>query len=303
VASLRYRDGHGSEHEYSLDERRPVRIGRGEDVDIRLTWDPSVSAVHAELLPVGAHWLLGDDGMSRNGTFLNGARLKGRRRLHHEDVVRVGRTVLDFSDPARARSAATTVTDAGAISGTVTMLFTDIAGSTELIARLGDERGDRVLREHFAVLREAARAHDGHEVKSLGDGLMIAFPSALGAVRCAVAMQRQIAARGGRVSGDEIGLRVGLNAGETISVGDDYFGMSVVVAKRLCDRAAPGQVLVSDVVRSLVGGREDVRFAEVGELELKGVADRVGAFELDWRHSPSAARVHAPAGSQPHEST
>jgi class 3 adenylate cyclase len=301
VASLRYRDEQGQERELALDGRHPATIGRSEHASLCVAWDASVSAVHAELIPLGAHWLLSDDGMSRNGTFVNGMRLKGRRRLCHGDVLRVGRTVIDFLEPSRARSRDTTVTEAGITSSTVTMLFTDIAGSTELIARLGDELGDRVLREHFGALREAARKHDGREVKSLGDGLMIAFSSALGGVRCAVDMQRQIAARGGRVSREPIGLRVGLNAGETIAVEDDFFGMPVIVAKRLCDRATPGQVLVSDVVRSLVGNREGMRFMEVGALELKGVADRVFAFELDWRSGvsvpPSSRRMEDPSPS------
>ena len=158
-------------------------------------------------------------------------------------------------------------------------------------------RGDRILREHLAALRKAAGEHGGREVKSLGDGLMLAFASALGGVRCAIDMQRQIATRDERVHRESIGLRVGLNAGEAIIVEDDYFGMSVVVAKRLCDSATPGQVLVSDVVRSLVGSREDVRFIEVGALELKGLEDRVPAFELDWRSSSASAGLQAPASS------
>ncbi len=298
MASLRYRDEQGHEHEQALEDGHPATIGRSEHAGLCVAWDPSVSAVHAELIPLGAHWLLSDDGLSRNGTFVNGERLRRRRRLCHGDVLRVGRTVIDFLEPSRPRSRDTTVTEVGITSSTVTILFTDIAGSTELIARLGDELGDRALREHFGALREAARKHGGREVKNLGDGLMLAFSSALGGVRCAIDMQRQTATRGGRVSREPIGLRVGLNAGEAIAADDDYFGMPVIVAKRLCDCAAPGQVLVSDVVRSLVGNREGMRFADVGAIELKGLADRVFAFELDWRSSasvpPSSQRIQGP---------
>src|ERR671920_748447 len=87
----------------------------------------------------------------------------------------------------------------------VTMLFT---GSTALFERKGDEAADAVRREHFAALRRAVDEHGGREVKSTGDGLMVAFPSAVAAVRCAVEMQRTSAASGGH------GPRVGLDAGE-----------------------------------------------------------------------------------------
>ena len=295
MASLLYRDGQDRERSYVLEGERPVTIGRSLDADVCLAWDPSVSSVHAEAVPLGAHWLIGDDGVSRNGTFVNGERLKGRRRLRDGDVVRVGRTAVAFSDAGEERTAATTITDARSASGTVTMLFTDLAGSTELIGRLGDEAGDRVLREHFAVLRGAAGEHGGREVKSLGDGIMVAFASALGGVACAIEMQRRIAT-GHRPDAPALLLRVGLNAGEVISVGDDYFGMPVVVAKRLCDSAAPGQALASEVVRSLVGSRDEHRFIAVGPVLLKGLSAPVVAFELDWREPaapPQAAGASA----------
>jgi class 3 adenylate cyclase len=247
---------------------------------------------------MGAHWLIGDDGVSRNGTFVNGERLNGRRRLRHGDVIRIGRTALAFNDASADRRGATTISDARSPAGTVTLLFTDLVGSTELMDRLGDEAGDRVLREHFAILRESAGEHGGQEVKSLGDGLMLAFASALSAVACAVRMQRRIASSADDAGSEAVGLRIGLNAGEAISAEGDYFGKPVVVAKRLCDRAGPGQILVSDVVRSLVEGRGGYRFIALGPLQLKGFADPVTGFGLDWR-SLGEARGADPASSAP----
>jgi class 3 adenylate cyclase len=276
-------DDSGVQRVYPLEASRAVTIGRGEGADVRLWWDPSVSLLHAEAARLGTHWLISDDGVSRNGTFVNGERLNGRRRLRHGDVVRVGHTTLAFNDARDERRGATTITDAPAANGTVTLLFTDLVGSTELMDRLGDNVGERLRREHFAILREAAGEHGGREVKSLGDGLMVAFPSALGAVACAVTMQQRIAAYKDEHADQAMGLRIGLNAGEVIRAEDDYFGAPVVVAKRLCDRADSAQILVSDVVRSLVGNRGDYRFAALGALQLKGFADPVMAFELDWR--------------------
>jgi class 3 adenylate cyclase len=280
-ALLLYEDESGAQRVFALESNRAVTIGRGDDADVRLWWDPSVSLLHAEAIRLGTHWLIADDGVSRNGTFVNGERLSGRRRLRHGDAIRVGHTTLAFEDARAPRKDATTISDAPSAEGTITMLFTDLVGSTELMDRLGDDATERVRREHFAILRAAASEHGGREVKSLGDGLMVAFASALGAVACAVEMQRRIATRGG-VPEEARGLRIGLNAGEVISVEDDYFGAPVVAAKRLCDRAAAGQILASEVVRSLVGSRGEHRFVSVGAMSLKGLSEPVAAFELDW---------------------
>src|SRR6266446_5283768 len=106
----------------------------------------------------------------------------------------------------------------------VTLLFTDLINSTELLRRVGDERAQRIFQAHHKLLRDAVAANGGHEVKWLGDGLMVAFPSAAAAVRCAVAMQ-QAARR--RVGGERLVIRVGLNAGEALREETDYFGTPV----------------------------------------------------------------------------
>lgn len=92
---LLYRDGEGSQRLLVLEEpSRSLTLGRGAQTDVALDWDTEVSAVHAELLRVGGEWTLADDGLSSNGTYLNGARLSGRQRLRDGDHVRLGRTVL-----------------------------------------------------------------------------------------------------------------------------------------------------------------------------------------------------------------
>src|SRR4051812_18673743 len=94
----------------------------------------------------------------------------------------------------------------------VTVLFTDLVGSTAMFDRRGDDAADALRREHFAALRTAIAATGGREVKSVGDGLMVVFSSAVAAVRCAIAMQRATAAA---VRGPQ--LRVGLDAGEPVA--------------------------------------------------------------------------------------
>lgn len=180
------------------------------------------------------------------------------------------------------------------MSGTVTLLFTDLVGSTELLGRLGEDAAAEHRRRHFGALREAVARTGGREVKSLGDGLMVAFETASAAVRCAQEMQQEAAS-----GGDGIGLRVGLHAGEPSEEEDDFFGTPVVVARRLCDRAEGGQILASDVVRGLVGSRGEDAFAAVGSLTLKGLDQPVAAWSIAWDRPVPLAPAADPAALFP----
>jgi class 3 adenylate cyclase len=142
----------------------------------------------------------------------------------------------------------------------VTLLFTDLVSSTELLGRLGETAAEEVRRTHFGLLREAVAVTAGDEVKTLGDGLMVAVASPLDGVRCAIAMQQAIAEHNRAGTGPALGIRVGLHAGEPARDEDDFFGSAVVVAKRLCDRAEGGQILASEVVAGLVGPGHGLSF-------------------------------------------
>jgi class 3 adenylate cyclase/tetratricopeptide (TPR) repeat protein len=170
--------------------------------------------------------------------------------------------------------------------GPVTLLFTDLVDSTALLQRVGDERAHRILRAHRQLLRAALAGHGGREVKWLGDGLLTTFASVADAVRCAVSMQQ--AARG-RTAGERLGLRVGLHVGEVLADEDDYVGTSVVLARRLCDRAGAGQILCSGVVVELLRGRHAFRFAGVGALELKGFPEPMPVYEVGYEADDPAA--------------
>jgi pSer/pThr/pTyr-binding forkhead associated (FHA) protein len=98
---LRYRRRNGGEESVILSEdREALTIGRRTGNDIALPWDPIVSRVHARLERVGEAWTFSDEGLSRNGSYLNGQRVTGRRRLHDGDTIRLGNTVLTYRDPA-----------------------------------------------------------------------------------------------------------------------------------------------------------------------------------------------------------
>jgi class 3 adenylate cyclase len=178
---------------------------------------------------------------------------------------------------------------AAAPSGLVTILFTDMAGSTTLTQRLGDAEAQEVLRAHNAIVREALKGHGGSEVKHTGDGIMASFPSAAGAIECAITMQRAFAAHNESAE-EPIRVRISLNAGEPIAEEEDLFGTAVQLAARICAHAEPGQILTSDLVKGLAAGKRFL-FADRGEHALKGFAEPQRLFEVEWRADPTGAQA------------
>jgi class 3 adenylate cyclase len=160
----------------------------------------------------------------------------------------------------------------------VAILFTDVVGSTELLDRLGDDEAHELRRRHFALLRRAVHEHGGREVKSLGDGLMVVFHSPRAALACATSMQSAVAA-----CADPLELRIGIASGETIREDDDYFGRPVIVARRLCDSADGGDVLVSESTRERLGSSPAHQLEPLGALVLKGLSEPVAASTLRTR--------------------
>jgi len=165
--------------------------------------------------------------------------------------------------------------------GTVTLLFSDIEGSTALTDRLGDLRWMELLGTHNAIIREQVAAHDGFEVKSVGDGFMLAFQSARTALGCAVEMQRALAERNDGAE-EPIRVRIGLHTGEAIKEGEDFFGKHVILAARIAGQASGGEVLVSSLLKELTESAGDVEFGEGREVELKGLAGLHRVFEVVW---------------------
>jgi class 3 adenylate cyclase len=161
-------------------------------------------------------------------------------------------------------------------SGLVSILFTDMAGSTDLTQRVGDETAQEAVRRHNSVVRKALKAHSGTEIKHTGDGIMASFASGRRAVDCAIEIQREFAAD------DNVRVRIGLNAGEPVEEERDLYGTSVQLAARVCAKAEPGQILVSNVVRELTMGKGFL-FSDVGDVALKGFEDPVRLYEVRWK--------------------
>ena len=161
------------------------------------------------------------------------------------------------------------------------MLFTDIEGSTPLNERLGDQRWMTLLREHNALVREQLRSHEGYEVKTMGDGFMVAFASARKALQCAIAVQRSFA-KHNEAAEEPLRIRIGLHTGEMIQDAGDFYGKHVNLASRIADQARGGEILVSSLLRELTESAGDIAFGEGREVELMGLSDSQRVFSVGW---------------------
>ena len=157
-----------------------------------------------------------------------------------------------------------------------TVLFTDIVGSTQRAAELGDSRWRELLDRHNELVRRHLARHQGREVKTIGDGFLATFDGPARGVRCATEIAEEVSRLG-------LEIRAGLHTGECEVVGDDVAGMAVNIGARVSALAGPGEVLVSGTVKDLVFGSE-LEFADRGEHELKGVP---GSWRL-YEAAPSA---------------
>jgi class 3 adenylate cyclase len=202
--------------------------------------------------------------------FEQGPAIEGFRELEEmESIARdVGRNRPDLSGAA-------------APNGTVTVLFTDIEGSTRLTEDLGDRAWMEVLRKHKEIVREELALHSGFEVKSQGDGFMLAFSSARDALRCARGIQRAVAASGS--NGLRLRVRMGLHTGEPIREADDFYGKAVILAARLAAEARGSEILVSSLVRELTESSGEFAFARPRAVELKGLSGTHRVSPVLWQ--------------------
>jgi class 3 adenylate cyclase len=186
--------------------------------------------------------------------------------------------VNEFLGGVAPDRAPTTDAPSAARGGLRTILFTDLVGHTEMMRRLGDERGREVLREHERITRDLLKEYGGAEVKTMGDGFMASFGSVTKAMDCAISLQRAFAAH----EGEPLAVRVGLNAGEPIEEDGDLFGSTVIMASRIAAKAAAGEILIPEPLRHLLSGKSYV-YADRGETMLKGFEDAVRLYEVRWQ--------------------
>jgi len=191
----------------------------------------------------------------------------------------MGKAIFEFLGEGEG-AAAMAAEPARETRGLVTILFTDMEGSTTLTQRLGDAKAQEVLRTHNTIVRDALKARHGSEIKHTGDGIMASFASASRALECAIAMQTAFAEHN-ESAGEPIRVRIGLNAGEPIAEEKDLFGTAVIIAARIAAQAAGGEILVANVVRELAAGKGFL-FADRGETVLRGFEDPVRLYQVRW---------------------
>ncbi len=163
--------------------------------------------------------------------------------------------------------------------GTITMVFSDIESSTERAAELRDTAWFALLDEHNRLFRSELHSWGGEEVKSMGDGFMMTFPSVAKALRFTITVQEQVMDD----DGPDLRVRMGLHTGEAISdITGDLFGRHVNMAARVANLAEGGQIMASLVVHEIAAGQDDIRFGEPILAELKGFAEPQTVYEVLW---------------------
>ncbi len=173
--------------------------------------------------------------------------------------------------------------------GTVTIMFTDVVGSTALMNSEGDEAAQEIMRAQREIVRDRVKLHGGYEVKGTGDGFMVVFQSARRAVECSVEIQRVIEENNlGLLENRRAPVRIGMNSGEVIREDADVFGAAVNAAARVMAKADGGQIFVSETVKSLLGAAKDIQFVDRGRFRLKGFDERWRLFEVAWRKERAA---------------
>ena len=165
-------------------------------------------------------------------------------------------------------------------TGTLTLFFSDMEGSTRLARALGDRWPD-LLARHREVLREVVESEGGTVVDCQGDSMFAVFVSASAGVRAASEAQRRMAAERWP-EGVAVRVRIGVHTGEPVAAADDFFGRAVNYAARVAAAAGPGEILVSSLVHDIVSPGASLTFARPREVEMKGVSGTPLVYPVEW---------------------
>jgi adenylate cyclase len=280
--------------------RRPIDVGR--DCDGLLLADAELSRRHLRL-SAAAGRITVQDLDSTNGTSIDGSTLVGPTTVQAGQVVTFGQCRLEVlatepngereapDDPLRqtsidvvaAAAAAEPVPAVLSQGGTLTIVFSDIEQSSRRGEELGDKQWMKLLEFHNSLVRRHVERNGGVEIKSQGDGFMLAFPSARAAVLCSIDVMRALDAHGRSRPTDALRIRIGMHAGEAIVEDGDLFGKPVVLAARIANQARGGEILVSSLVREILESRGDLTFGESRRVELKGLAGAHSLHAVEWR--------------------
>lgn len=220
--------------------------------------------------------------------------LERAQLLHAETIAPEAPAKLPSSTPIESERAT---------QGTVTLMFSDMSGFTEMTERLGDRQAFEVVEAHNAIVRKELQSHGGRELELQGDGFLLVFDAATAAVHCAVAIQRAFAAYSAEHPAQPIGVRIGIHSGEPLRHGNRYFGKAVILVTRVAGQARAGEIVTSSVVRDLGESDRDLRFDAGSEVELKGISGKRRIFRVRWAEGeaavahPEAADIRAIQGN------
>ena len=172
-------------------------------------------------------------------------------------------------------------------------LFADLRGFTRFTDEHGNAAGAALLERFRIIVRAAAQASDGAEIKTEGDSFYLVFASASAAVRCGLGIVEAAATTTG--DGGPIDVGVGIHAGEAVETREGLVGSAVNIAERLCELAQPGEVIVSETVRSLAHGAIEVAFEPLGNRNLRGVGEPIATYRVH-DHAPTQPLTHPATG-------
>jgi class 3 adenylate cyclase len=199
-----------------------------------------------------------------------------------DEIIEVQPELIDiFFKATRYDDVGAAITNDGKPDGGLrVIMFTEIANYTS-VARRSEADAAALLDCHDRAVRDALRQYDGHEVRHTGEGIMACFHSVTPALQAARRIQRDCGEHDHGLRAKPV-LRVGLSAGEPVARHHELFGAAVNTARRICEAAEPGQILVSGALRELGVGKK-IRFSRIGDRALKGVEEPITLFSLAWR--------------------
>ena len=175
-------------------------------------------------------------------------------------------------------------------SGPVTVMFTDMVGSTALTQTKGDAVAQQVVRAHNRITRDALTDFAGKEIKHTGDGIMASFSSTSSGVEAAIKIQRGVEVHNKSNPDLPVHIKIGINAGEPISEDDNLFGTTVQLAARIVDKAQSEEIFVSEIVRGICAGKS-LKFNSRGGFDMKGFGEAINLYEVVWRQDEDQAEA------------
>jgi len=261
---------------------KSIVVGRSTSCDVVLD-NPYLSNRHLELWIDREGCAFVKDLNSSNGTTHNGEIITSEEAVSLSDGDRLdlsdGRGFIRIIQPEGHR-----INSIGLPPrGTVTFMFTDMIGSTDIVRDLGDIRSRELFRSHENILSTSIEANQGFIVKGQGDGFMASFSSCRSAIISGMDIQRSLLGLR-ELDGDiRINVRIGINTGEAVIENNDYYGRAVNEAARISAKADSEEILVSSVSKRMADSAGDIVFQDAREIELKGLPGTHLVYPVQWR--------------------